>query len=127
MSPTDEPMFLPGVPTVDAYRVAFRACRDGMSDLDLAMLEAHHRAPHHTLTAGELAVAVGLPSYSAANLRYGLFAGRLCQALGLRPQFNVEALVSFSGGDDPGDDLIKWTMRPEVVTALEAMRWVRPA
>lgn len=127
MSPTGNPKVPSIKPTVDAYRRAFLACRDGMSDLDLAMLEAHHRAPNHTVTAGELAQAVGLPSHSAANLRYGLFAGKLCNVLGLRPEFNIEALVSFSGGDDPGEEFIQWTMLPGVVAALESMRWVRPA
>lgn len=127
MNLADEPTIPGGTPTVDEYRRAFLACRDGMSDLDLRMLEAHHRAPGHTVTAGELAQAVGLPSHSAANLRYGLYAGRLCAVLGRHHGFNIEALVSFSGGTDPAGAHVKWTMLPEVVAALEAMRWVRRA
>lgn len=124
MNPTPTPDEHNQPPGVAAYKAAFLACRTVWADLDLPMLEAHYRAPDHTLTAGELAAAVGLPSYSAANLRYGIYAGHLCKALGRKPEFNIEILVSFSGGV-PGSEFIRWTMHPEVVAALEELRWVR--
>ena len=113
------------VPTIEQYRAAFVACRADMTDLDLAMLEAHHRAPDHTVTATQLAEAVGLANFSAANLHYGTYASRLCTVLGRAPRIFVAILVRFSCGDQPGDE-ITWTMLPEVVSALEQMRWVRP-
>lgn len=124
MNPTPAPDDDERPPSVAAYKAAFLSCREVWSELDLPMLEAHHRAPDHTVTAGELAAAVGLPNYSAANLRYGLYAGHLCEALGRRPEFNIGILCSFSGGV-PGSEFIRWTMHPEAVAALEELRWVR--
>lgn len=113
------------VPTVAEYKRAFLKCRPLLPGKRyLEMLKAHYRAPDHTVTAGELAEAVGFPSYSAANLQYGTFACDLCEALGRPREHGVAILVTFSGRE-LGDELIRWTMIPQVVAALEEMRWVQ--
>ncbi len=114
-------------PSAAAYKAAFLACRDKklMTDKQLAMLKANYNAPNHTLTAGELAAQVGFQTYSAASLQYGKYAGNLCSKLGLTPSVQLAALVSFSDGEQPGDEFMRWTLLDPVARALEQLGWVR--
>ncbi len=117
---------LTDVPTSAAYKKALLACRGAkLTSKQLAMLKAHYGAPNHTVTAGELAGAVGYTSYSAANTQYGAYASELCSALKRTPKFQVAILATFSVGDHPGAEFVHWTMLPQVVAALEELRWVR--
>lgn len=130
MGNSKDPFDLVDVPTVAEYRSAFLVCRPALksragSSLALEMLRANYYAPDHTLTAGELARAVGLADYSAANLRYGTYAKALCEALGRSPDINIAILVRFGGGQ-PNSEFVQWIMLPEVAAALEALGWVRP-
>jgi len=119
------------VPSVDAYKEAFLACRGalrraaGRSPVE-EMLKAHYYAPDHTLTAGELAehAQVDLASYRAVNTQYGKYAKALCEHLNLRPKNQLAILLSFSDGA-PGDEDVKWTMLPQVAAALESLVWVK--
>jgi len=79
---------------------------------------------------------VGYQSWNAANLQYGKFAGEVLRHLGYRPghlegrgverTVDVAVFVTFSGGD-PSEEQVTWTLRPELVEALKAMRWVKRA
>src|SRR4051812_34347490 len=87
------------------------------------MLRLHYQAPDHTVTAGELASQVGLGTFKQATLRYNNYAKDLCKRLEREPKYKVAILVKFSGGK-PGkrpdqDESVRWTLHPEVVTALE--------
>lgn len=124
MPPSPDPYDLADVPRVDEYQRALLACR-GMPDNQLKMLKEHYYAPGHTVTAGALAERVGFPNFNAANLQYGAFASNLCLALGRKPEIKVAILATFSEGDLPGEEFIKWTMLPQVVEALEQLGWVR--
>jgi hypothetical protein len=117
------------VPTVAQYKAAFLACRPALKSergwsWPLEMLKASYYAPDHTISPGDLARAVGLASYSAANLRYATYAKALCAELGRDPKFKVAILAKFSGGV-PNSEQVQWTMLPQVAEALEALGWVR--
>ncbi len=67
---------LTDVPTVELKR-AIQAVQP-IHENHLALLRSHARAAGHTLTATQLAEAVGYQNYGAVNLQYGTFADRLC-------------------------------------------------
>ena len=128
-----DPFNLPdaALPSLDAYKKAFLACKGALRSIGgrsvvREILTAHYRAPAHTLTAGELAAhpKIALTSYSVVNSQYGKYASALCDHFSLMPKIQLAILVSFSGGA-PGDELVKWTMLPRVVTALEELGWVK--
>ena len=107
-------------PSSDQYVAAFRAVR-GMTDTHVQMLRAHYHAPERTVTAGQLAQAVGYSSYSVANAQYG----RLARLLGEQLDYNPEperlgSLVRFEKRANEWH----WLMRPEVAQALDILRWV---
>jgi hypothetical protein len=115
------------VPPVPAYRAAFLACRGKlMTEKQLALLKATYNAPNHTITPTELAAQVGFQTYSAVNLQYGKYAANLCNALRVTPRFQLAVLVTFSPGEEPGDEFMRWTMVPNAARALEQLGWVRP-
>ncbi len=119
------------IATPEQYRAALLAVRDRMSDAHLAMLQAHCRAPDHTITATRLAEAAGLATYSAANLRYGTFAHWLADALGYAPDPRPSGAVRWwpalaygkAGPEGALDGHFEWVMRPELVATLQSMRW----
>ena len=129
MSPIDE-MTAPA--TSEQYRVALLTVRNRMDGKHLAMLEAHHGAPEHTINARGLAAAVGYSNYSAANLQYGKFARWIADALGYTPEQRSDGSIPWwmalsyarSGSAETRNGEFQWTMRPELVKALETMRWV---
>ena len=119
------------VPTVDAYKAAFLATRAALrSDKGRStvreILSAHYHAPEHTITPWELAdhPNVALASHSTVNMQYGKYAKALCQHFKLEPKFALAVLLTFSGGS-PGEETVKWTMLPNVVSALEDLGWVK--
>ena len=118
------------IPSVDAYKKAFLACKGGLRSIGgksvvREILNAHYRAPAHTATGGELAAnpLIALASYSVVTHHYGNFAKAMCDHFSLMPRSHLAVLVSFSDGA-PGDELVKWTMLPQVVTALADLGWV---
>jgi hypothetical protein len=114
------------VPSVKEYKAALLSCRGSiLTEKRLAMLKANYFAPEHTLTVADLARHVGFASYGPANLQYGVYAKALCSALKRSPAYHVAILVRFSPGEEPGDEFIRWTLLPEVVSALEQLGWVR--
>ncbi len=108
--------------TKDDYKRAFLTLQP-LADHELALLNAHYRAPEYTITASQLASAVGYENYGAANLHYGKLAGKLCDALRCHPRLNVDILVTdYKPGDDPEEHL-RLVLRRQVVEALEELRW----
>jgi hypothetical protein len=117
---------LTDIPAVADYKAAFLECRGVMTEKQLEMLKAHYHAPEHTIAAGDLARAVGFPTVKAANLRYGKYADAIGRVLGRTPKVKVTVLASISPGEQPGDEFLRWTLRPQAVAALEELGWVRP-
>lgn len=85
------------------------------------MLAVHHAAPDRTVTAAQLARAVGYSSYEAANLHYGRLGGLICRKLhwSPSPSESVAAIVRFEKRRGEWH----WIMRPEVAQALELLGW----
>jgi hypothetical protein len=68
---------LPPLPPPESYKEALLRIRDTLPEKHLQMLLAHYRAPNHTITATELAEAVGYKSFQAVNLQYGQLGRKL--------------------------------------------------
>lgn len=107
-------------PTTAQYVAAFRAVR-GLTDSQVQMLRIHYHVLERTITAKQLALAVGFNSYSVANAQYG----RLARLVGEQLLYNPEperlgTLVRFEKRRDEWH----WLMRPEVAQALETLGWV---
>lgn len=128
----EHPDNLTDVPSVADYRRVFPDCvRKVRSETEkkrgqmliVDMLKAHYESPDRTTTARALAEHFGLTSTGAANLKYGNFAKALCAELGRTPKYKVAILATFDGGR-PDDDMVRWTMLPQVATALEELGWI---
>ncbi len=93
------------------------------------MLKAHYLADKHTITATQLANAVGYANFNAANLQYGLLAHEIAKELNYQPtkRDNGESMwfLAIASGHKPSDDTsnghYEFVMRPELIEALEQM------
>ncbi|WP_312207062.1 HNH endonuclease [Pseudomonas kuykendallii] len=109
--------------SIGEYVQALRSLESGITEKQRSMLVAHARAPGQALTMSELAALVGFPCYSAANLQYGLLAGKLADALGIpRPEYLVYVIAGFD--DDPDTSQSRAHMYPELYAALQELGWV---
>jgi hypothetical protein len=111
--------------TKDEYKHAFLSLQP-LADHELELLGAHFRAPNHTITASELATAVGDDKYGAANLHYGKLAGKLCEVLGCHPRLKVHILVTDFKPNDGAEEHWHLVLRPQVVEALLELGWFSP-
>ena len=98
-----------------SYLEAFRQLQ--LSESDIRMLRAHYLAPRRTITATQLAFAVGFGVYSASNLHYGRLARKLCRVLNLTPRHNLAAFVFFHRPNEEWE----WEMRPQLAYAIETL------
>ena len=122
------------IATTEQFKAALLATRDwnGIAPLQLQMLQAQCRAPECTISALQLANQLGFKNFAAARLQYGNFARAVADKLGYAPPQKGKGTPGWwftlsTGGDNPGDlsdGHFEWTMRPELVEALRAMRWV---
>ena len=90
--------------------------------------------PLHQITSTQLSDVIGLAGYAEANLRYGKLGHAVADELGYEPPKRSSgdrkprwwmALSTGKQGAE-GDGHFEFTMRPELVQAIEAMHWVRP-
>ncbi|MDP5215579.1 hypothetical protein ORJ66_21275 [Pseudoalteromonas tunicata] len=99
----------------------------------LEMLKAQYSMPNHTITATQLAEAVGFQNYNATNLQYGTLGKEIAGFLSYIPpkRKNGESIWFWvlSSGNDASDETMnghyEFVMRPELVQALETMKWVK--
>jgi hypothetical protein len=120
------------IATTEQFKRALFAIRDreGINQKDLAMLQAQLRAPAHTITATRLAHEAGLANYALANLQYGKFAHAVADRLGYAPPKRPDGTTRWwftlslgrDGSEETVDGHAEWTMRPELVQALQEMR-----
>jgi predicted HNH restriction endonuclease len=91
------------------------------------MLLFNYFAPNQTLTATEMAKAMGYDHYTAANLHYGTLGGMVGEKLGWNPlpEYKVNVLVEFEK-PEPGADWT-WIMKPAVAKAIELLNWTKEA
>lgn len=99
----------------------------------LDMLRAQYAMPKHTITATQLAEAVGFENYNATNLQYGTLGKEISSFLAYEPpkRKNGEPIwfwVLSSGNEaseNTADGHYEFVMRPELAQALETMKWVK--
>jgi hypothetical protein len=121
------------IATVEQFQAALLATRDwnGISPMQLQMLQAQCRAPGSTISALQLAQQLQLKNLAAARLQYATFARALAEKLGYAPPQKGKAAPSWwftlstggEVGEDATDGQSAWIMRPELVAALRAMKW----
>ena len=124
------------VATKQEYQNALLQIRDNgklRNTKYLQMLRAQYASPNHTITSTKIAEAVGYENYKAANLHYGKLGHEIAHVLGYEPpkRQNGELMWhwTLSSGNDASNETLdghyEFVMRPELVAALEDMRWVR--
>lgn len=111
------------VPSTEQYVAAFQNLR-GVSDTQIQMLRSNYHAPARTISAKQLADAIGYDHYPTANLQYGRLARLVGNALAFNPtKVRLATLVMFARRNDEWH----WIMRPQVAAALELLGWVNGA
>jgi 5-methylcytosine-specific restriction enzyme A len=113
--------------SVEEYKRALSALRNELSETELGMLREQYAAPRRSITAKDLAAAIGIAGYQPINGLYGRLGHRLSNAIGREPRRRkngtVEwwtALSSF-GGYDPG---LVWVMHDSLAQALKELNVV---
>lgn len=119
-----------GFPTVEEVRAALpHLKRNKAQD---AMLDAHHHAPDHVLTATQLAQAAGYDDYVVANAQYGQLGRALAEELDWEPQEKTagKTVWTFTLATDAdgkareeGEEVTghwRWKLRPEIAAALSS-------
>jgi predicted HNH restriction endonuclease len=112
------------IPTAIDFEKALKEIKN--TDLQMNMLERHYQSPSFTITATEMANALGYPHYSVSNGNYGKLGSLLGDALGWQPKdsiHKVSVLVEFAKPENHW----QWIMRPQLVSALEKLGWVNPS
>jgi len=107
------------MPTVDAFESALISLQP-LADHHDRMLAEHYKAPNHTLTATQIANAVGYADFHPVNLHYGKLAVLICDKLGVSPSFGV-MLDSAEPNDSNGH--LELVMRTELVSAIRNLGW----
>ena len=97
----------------------------------MRFLQTHYHAPDKTLTATQMAKAMGYYSFKGANLHYGKLGKIVGKALDWDTATEKEAqgapgIFVLSEFKKPGKEWF-WIMRPEVAQALETLRWTNDA
>lgn len=99
----------------------------------LEMLKAQYSMPNHTITATQMAEAVGFQNYNATNLQYGTLGKEIAGYLNYEPPKRVSGepiwFWVLSSGNEASDSTMgghyEFVMRPELAQALETMKWVK--
>lgn len=121
------------VATAAQFKAALLSVRDriGISPKDLALLRAHCRAPNHTISAFQLAKELGYPNHGSVNMPYGILAHHVCDALHVvlppTPSGDPHWWRTLAYGNDDAAQAdnghYEWIMRPELVQALQELKW----
>jgi len=123
------------IATKEQFKKALLSLRDkNLPDSHLAMLKAQCKAPNACITSTKLAEAAGYENYNAANLQYGTLGVNLAGFLGYSaptrkdgsPMGWTTLSYSIEGHVEPSTGQFQFIMRPELVEALQEMKWVRP-
>lgn len=122
------------IATTEQFKKALLSLRDkNLPDGHLAMLRAQGNSPDGVITSTKLAEAAGYENYNAANLQYGTLAFNLAGLLTYKPPKRKDgspmwwSTLSYSvdGNAEPETGQFQFIMRPELLTALREMRWIR--
>lgn len=104
--------------TPEQYLKAFRAIK--IHPHHLRMLQTHYFSPDRTITATQMAKAMGFRNYNASNLHYGACARMVGEKLGWLPDTTLFVLVNF---EKPDREWL-WIMRSEVAQTIETLGFV---
>jgi len=108
------------VPNSQRYIDALRAVHN-LTDRHVQMLQIHYYSPQRTVTASQLARAMGYGEYGPVNVQYGSLARSVGERLNFLPKgVKLGVFVTFQHVDGEWH----WEMRPELAEALEVLRWV---
>lgn len=100
---------------------------------NLLMLQIQCKADNQTITATQLAHAIGYDNHRAANAAYGRLAHFVADALGYTPpirKYDGEPMwqMTLSSVNKPGDDTIgehfEFVLHETLKDALVEMKWV---
>lgn len=97
--------------------------REGLSRAQLALLQAHYRAPKRTASWRELAPAAGFASAEPVKLHYGNLAKRVAGRLGISAPpmgFWLHVLADWGPSEDSAGHTT-FRLRPAVVRALAGL------
>jgi hypothetical protein len=119
------------IATREQFKAALLTARQAMTDTQLEMLRAHCRAPNSTISASSMAEALSMTSAGVANSQYGKFAQRIAEALHYSPSQHPDGKIrwwcalayAIEGSDESHNGNCEWVMRPELVAALQSMKW----
>ena len=112
-----------GFPAASVGLDAFAELRPTQSQL--AMLNAHRRAPGFLITATALAEAAGDASYETANSQYGGLGRALAEEMEWTPDLRARdgqpiwTMALAVEGSRSDNDQWRWLLRPEVAQAAE--------
>lgn len=107
-------------PSASEYMEAFRTLSH-VSDSQIQILRLHYHAAAHTITAKQIAYAIGYTHHSVANSQYGRLGRLIGSYLEYHPTTErLGALVTFEKRNGEWH----WLMRPQVAQALELLGWV---
>jgi len=88
-----------------------------------------YRAPKRRMTTGRIACDVGWPNGNTVNLHFGTLAHKVRDIMGLArtdQECEVDIFVDWNERVRVEDDGEEWTLKPNVATAVERLRWTRP-
>ena len=114
------------MPSVEDYKTVLLAVNQNR----IKLLLAHYHAPDRTLSATQLANAVGYASYRGVNLQYGKLGYEMGVSLCYTPSESYKDgtpiwtwVLATGHESDRGGDW-EWTLRPGLAQALEELGWV---
>ncbi len=123
------------IATVEQFKRALLSLRDkGLPETHLTMLKAQAKAEGGMITSTKLAEVAGYENYNAANLQYGTLGFNLGAFIDYAPPKRKNGtlkwwtVLSYStdGNSEPETGHFQFVMRPELLSALQEMKWVRP-
>lgn len=111
--------------TAQQFADALLKLTDRITDKQWEMLCAHYQAPNRSITARQLAKAVGFQNYGGVNLQYGRLGALLGSVLGFEKR-NSSMLATFIKPEETDNSEWLWVMLPALAEALEFIRRVGP-
>jgi hypothetical protein len=108
-----------------AYALKMLNVSKRIGDVRWRWLRAHYQAPEHTLSTMELARIAGYETHGGVNLHYGRFGFDLSKKLrwAVPPGEPFACRFATFSDPDPEHPDTLWHLRPEVVDALDELRW----
>ena len=110
------------------YKRGLTIIRNKLNDKHYDVFRAQYYSPNRTITAPQLAKALGYSHFSAANLLYGKLGKLISLALDKLPPKRWDGSYSWwqvlSSGVHSKEMGFQWVMRPQLAKALEELEIV---